>query len=259
MATFCIDIGNTHTHYGIVSPEGALSQAALPTRDIDHPLDGIAPAFWRHVARHGSVAGIAFCSVVPAATPLLQRTLELQNIQLPLFQLTHERQLGVAVRYPKPAEIGQDRLANAVGAKAHFGAPAIVIDLGTAVTFDVVTASLGYEGGVIAPGIEIMRSYLHEKTAQLPRLGERFDYTGVIGRSTIEAMTVGTVLGFAGMIQALLDALLAELTARGESPVHVLATGGAAEHILSRLRPLPVAVPDLTLRGLAAAFALNHS
>ena len=258
MPCFCIDIGNTHTHFGVVPVTGSMVPSRLPTRLIDHPIDGIAPAFWREINAHGPVTGISFCSVVPAASPLLRRVLDLQRIQLPVFQLTHTANLGVPISYPRPAEIGQDRLANSAGAHALFGTPAVVIDLGTAVTFDVITPSRGYEGGVIAPGIEIMRSYLHEKTAQLPLLDDTTDISRAIGQSTLEAMRIGTVIGFAGLIQALLDAIVAELHQRGEPAPRVLCTGGAAGHIAGRVRPDPISVPDLTLRGLAAAFRLNQ-
>jgi type III pantothenate kinase len=134
----------------------------------------------------------------------------------------------------------------------------VVIDLDTAVTFDIITAGGGYEGGIIAPGLAVMRAYLHERTAQLPALDESLEVTGAIGRSTIEAMRIGTVVGFRGMIQALLAAVLAELAARGGPPPAVFATGGDAARLLDRLRPPPRVVPDLTLRGLAAAWRLKY-
>lgn len=254
---FCIDIGNTHAHYGVVGSMGTLRQGSVRTRMIDHPIEGIAAPFAHLQTAHGPFAGIAFCTVVPRAAPLLCRVLEKSG--LPLFHLTHTAKLGLPITYPHPAEIGQDRLANAVGANTLFGSPAIVIDLGTAVTFDLVTTAGGYEGGIIAPGIDVMRSYLHERTAQLPLLGEAPEIVSVIGRSTIEAMHIGTVLGFAGMIQALLDAVLAEFSQRGERPPHLLVTGGAAPAIADRLHPHPQDVPDLTLHGLAAAYWLNRS
>lgn len=253
----CLDIGNTHAHYGIVADGRPLFQRELPTKLLDHPADGLGPVLAPLLAEHPRLAGLAFCSVVPTATKLLQRVLELHRFSLPVFQLTHEKKLGVPITYPHPAEIGQDRLANTAGAHALVGAPAIVIDLGTAVTFDIVTRAGGYEGGLIAPGVELMRSYLHEKTAQLPLLDSAIETSGAIGRSTLEAMRIGAVIGFGGMIQALLDAVLAELAARGEPPPKILATGGSAALLQKTLRRPYTAVPDLTLRGLAAAWALN--
>jgi type III pantothenate kinase len=253
----CIDIGNTHTHYGVTANGQALSQHQLPTRAIDHQVKGFGPILDRLLAAHPALEGAAFCSVVPAASILLARVFEQQRFTRPVFQLTPEKRLGVPLSYPKPEEIGQDRLANAAGAQALCGTPAIVIDLGTAVTFDILTRSRGYEGGIIAPGLDVMRRYLHEQTALLPLLDDSLELPGVIGRSTVEAMRIGTVIGLGGMIQALLDAVLAEMARRGEPPPRVLATGGTASLLEKTLRQPFTVVPDLTLRGLAAAWRLN--
>ena len=257
MPLLCIDIGNTHTHYGVAANGQTRFQRALPTRLIDHPSDGFGPVLERIVADHPALEGAAFCAVVPAAAKLLRRVFELHKFARPLWQLTPDQRLGVPLSYPKPEEIGQDRLANAAGAQAFCGTPAIVIDLGTAVTFDIVTRAHGYEGGIIAPGVGVMRRYLHEQTALLPLLDDSLEVSGVIGRSTVEAMRIGTVIGFGGMIQALLDAVLTELARRGEPLPKVLATGGAAALLEKTLRHPFTLVPDLTLRGLAAAWRLN--
>ena len=254
----CIDIGNTNTHYGIVAEnEGARAQYDIPTRTLEDPALGIGPKIAGLLARHPGIEGLAFCSVVPAATEVLRRVLPRDAFTLPVLHLTHDKRLGVPITYPRPNEIGQDRLANAAGARALSELPAIVIDMGTAVTFDIVTRAHGYEGGIIAPGVELMRRYLHEQTAQLPALDESVDVTRSIGQSTIEAMRIGTVIGFGGMIQALLDAVLAELAKRGETNPRVLSTGGSAAILRERLKTPFQVVPDLTLRGLAAAWALN--
>jgi type III pantothenate kinase len=257
MPLLCIDIGNTHTHYGVVSNGQALFQRELPTRLIDHPTEGFGPVLERIVASHPGLEGTALCSVVPAATNLLEHVFALHRFARPVFQLTSDKRLGVPLGYPKPQEIGQDRLANAAGAQAFCGAPVIVIDLGTAVTFDIITRSRGYEGGIIAPGLDVMRRYLHEQTALLPLLDDTLEVSRVIGQSTPEAMRIGTVIGFGGMIQALLDAVLAELARRGEPLPKVLATGGATALLQRTLRHPFTVVPDLTLRGLAATWRLN--
>jgi type III pantothenate kinase len=255
----CLDIGNTHTHFGIVGPDGARAMSAVPTPRLDHAVDGLGPRLAALLADQPNLAGAAFCSVVPAAAPLLRRVLEAARFAPPVFQLTPAAALGIPIAYPHPAEIGQDRLANAAGAHALRGSPVIVIDLGTAVTFDIVTRRGGYEGGIIAPGAALMRKYLHEQTAQLPLLGDGpVAVTGAIGRSTVEAMQIGLKIGFAGLIQALLDATLAELAAAGEPVPALIATGGDAAWLTPRLRQTCTVVPDLTLRGLAVAWALNR-
>ena len=118
MPLLCIDIGNTHTHYGVVSNGQTLFQREFPTRLIDHPSEGFGPVLERVVASHPDLEGAAFCSVVPAASSQLQRVFEQRRFARPLFQLTPDKRLGVPLGYPKPQEIGQDRLANAAGAQA---------------------------------------------------------------------------------------------------------------------------------------------
>lgn len=249
-----LDVGNTHTHLAL-HHDGALSaQEDIPTPALD-ALDSPLRAL---LAATPAIKSLAFCSVVPAATP---RVLGLvAAVGLPAWQLTHEARLGVPITYPRPAEIGQDRLANAAGAHALApGRPAIVIDLGTAVTFDLVTPEGGYEGGIITPGPALVTRYLHERTAQLPLVTDlTTPVTSVIGRSTAEAIRIGAVIGFAGLIQALLDAVLAEFAARGLPPAEIFLSGGAAEVVKGRLRQSARIVPDLALVGLAAAHALNH-
>jgi type III pantothenate kinase len=253
----CIDIGNTHTHFGVVENGAARFMKTMSTRELDHYTQGMGAQLSQIFAEHPGVKGVAFCSVVPDATERIRRVFERWRLMVPVFQLTWEKNLGVAIGYPRPAEIGQDRLANAAGAKAMVGAPAVVIDMGTAVTFDIVTQEKGYEGGIIAPGVEVMRRYLHEQTALLPQIDDNIDISRAIGQSTIEAMRIGTVIGFGGMIQALLDAVLKELSGRGATNIAVLATGGSADLLRQRLTTPFQVVPDLTLRGLAAAWELN--
>ncbi len=254
---FCIDIGNTHTHFGVVADDGARFMRHVITIEIEDPARGIAPELERALAEYPAIRGVAFCSVVPAATGKLIRVLSHFKLPSTPFQLSYDKKLGVEIGYPRPQEIGQDRLANAVGAKAFFGVPAIVIDMGTAVTFDVVTQQNGYEGGIIAPGVEVMRKYLHEQTALLPKLEGDLEVSRAIGQSTVEAMRIGTVIGFGGMIQALLNAVVLELSARGETNPRVLATGGTAELLRKTLQTPFQTVPDITLRGLAVAWELN--
>ncbi len=257
MPILCIDIGNTHAHYGVVGDSSAYSAGEVRTRLLDHPDEGILARLPVLLAAPNPPNAIAFCSVVPSVTPVFLRTISASG--LPVWQITHEQKLGVPVSYPNPTEIGQDRLANTAGAHALFGSPAIVIDLGTAVTFDIVTKTGGYEGGIIAPGPAMMRDYLHERTAQLPFVDDSRGITSAIGKSTVEAMRIASVIGFPGMIQALLDAVLAELSRRGESAPAIITAGGAAVAIDGRLRQRPTDSPDLTLLGLAASWRLNNA
>lgn len=262
----CIDIGNTHTHLALFR-DGVLSgQRDIPTPLLDAPDSPLHALLASLQVSSSSLqpssaalgGGIAFCSVVPAATPKLRAAAAAAG--LPCWQLTHEVALGVPVTYPRPTEIGQDRLANAAGAHALApGRPAVVIDLGTAVTFDLVTPEGGYEGGIITPGPALVTRYLHERTAQLPLVTDlTTPVVSVVGKSTAEAIRIGAVVGFAGLIQALLDAVLAEFAARGLPEAEIFLSGGAAQVVEGRLRQPARVVPDLALLGLAAAHRLNH-
>ena len=139
-----------------------------------------------------------------------------------LFLLRNLSRIGIA--YPKPQTIGPDRLANAVAARVHFGAPVVVVDFGTAVTFDVVDRAGNYVGGIIAPGLAAMTGYLHEKTALLPRIEIR-EPRGIVGKSTEQAMLVGAVHGYRGLIKELIARFKSHLKTRA---LPVVATGGYA-------------------------------
>ena len=162
------------------------------------------------------------------------------------MELTHRTVAGIGVDYPRPETIGADRLANAVAVRHRYGAPAVVVDFGTAVTFDVVDGRGCYVGGIIAPGLSAMTDYLHEKTALLPRIRLR-DVRRAIGRSTEEAMLAGTVYGYRGLIRALLTGVRA---AMGVRRLPVVATGGYAKLMARGLPEINCVEPALTLDGL---------
>jgi type III pantothenate kinase len=153
---------------------------------------------------------------------------------------------GVGVDYPKPNSIGPDRLANAVAARERFGAPVVVVDFGTAVTFDVVDSKGNYVGGIIAPGLAAMTNYLHEKTALLPKIKIR-EVKSAVGKSTEHAMLVGAVQGYRGLVRELIGELKRELRVK---KLPVVATGGYAKLIAAKLPEISAVAPDLTLEGL---------
>jgi len=255
MNVLCLDVGNTRAHAGVLSGGRVLSQCAVPTPQAADPVAGLGPRLAELARGPHQPAGIAFCSVVPKATAALLPVLAATG--WPLFHLTAEwcPKLGLPLDYPEPAQIGQDRLALAFGTLAYHGAPAVTIDLGTAVTFDVLNKRGAYAGGIIAPGLGLMTRYLHEQTALLPALdpNDLMVSTG-LGTSTIEAMKIGCTTGFAGMIRAILDRLLLELKLRGEGEVHVVATGGSAGQLPRAWLGEIHFDPDLLLRGLEEAW-----
>jgi type III pantothenate kinase len=192
-----------------------------------------------------AINGAALCSVVPRMTPRVKKFVRQQWKQGTL-ELTPATIAVVGIDYPKPNSIGPDRLANAVAACRHYGAPAVVVDFGTAVTFDVVDAQSNYVGGIIAPGLAAMTDYLHEKTALLPKIRIR-EVDAVIGKNTEQAMLIGAVHGYRGLVRELIAELKRELKVKN---LPVVATGGYARLMAAKLPEITAVEPSLTLEGL---------
>jgi type III pantothenate kinase len=244
-----LDIGNTHTHLGLADGRRVFKQADIPT--FAWFAHGAAGRIQKFVGANG-IAGAAVCSVVPRATPLAKKILKPYKVEI--FELHSGSVRGVGIDYPKARSIGPDRLANALAARRRFGAPVVVVDFGTAVTFDVVDRRGNYAGGIIAPGLAAMTDYLHEKTALLPKIEIR-DIHSVIGKSTQEAMLVGAVHGYRGLVRELIRGLRRELRARR---LPVVATGGYAKLIAAKLPEISAVEPDLTLEGLRLAWEATY-
>jgi len=240
--TLLLDIGNTHTHAGLADESGILRHVDLPTAAW---AGGAMPGLLDRLTRRVKLGGAAFCSVVPAASAACRAFLA-SRAPLPNLELTHKTLRGVGIDYPKPATIGPDRLANAAAVHHRHGHPALVVDFGTAVTFDVVNREGNYAGGIIAPGLAAMTDYLHERTALLPRIRIR-EVEAVIGKNTKQAMLIGAVHGYRGLVRELIQEVRREL---GGGPLPVVATGGYAALIASKLREITEVNPNLTLEGL---------
>lgn len=236
------DIGNTNTHVGLANQRRVTRHADIPTAAW---FSGLAPSRLAHFVAGARVEAVGICSVVPRATPVVRNVVRALWNRSSL-ELTPKTLKGVGIDYPKPDTIGPDRLANAVAARHRFGAPVVVVDFGTAVTFDVVNRRGDYVGGIIAPGLAAMTDYLHDKTALLPRIQIR-EFKRAIGKSTEEAMLVGAVHGYRGLVRGLIAELRRELRARR---LPVIATGGYAKLIAAKLPEISAVEPDLTLEGL---------
>src|ERR1700689_5175495 len=237
-----LDIGNTHTHLGLANEERVVKQINIPTASW---FKGGAGKLISRFAGRAKIRGAALCSVVPKATPRALDAVK-RGWKIECLVLSPKTLRGVGIDYPKPGTIGPDRLANAIAVKHHFGAPAVVVDFGTAVTFDVVDKKGNYIGGIIAPGLNAMTDYLHEKTALLPRISIR-DVRAVIGKNTEQAMLIGAVHGYRGLIGELARRLKRELKCRR---LPVVATGGYASLISNKLPEVTAVRPLLTLEGL---------
>jgi type III pantothenate kinase len=235
-----LDIGNTHTHLGLAGRK-VFRQTEIPTK---HWFDRRAAALVKCFCGERKITGAALCSVVPKATKPAGRFLD--GLDAMWVELNSRTLRGIGIDYPRPATIGPDRLANALAARRFFGAPSVVVDFGTAVTFDVVNGDGNYAGGIIAPGLAAMTTYLHEKTALLPKIEIR-ETKSVIGKSTTEAMLVGAVHGYRGLVRELIQEVRGEL---GVEELPVVATGGYAKLMARGLPMISAVMPSLTLEGL---------
>lgn len=232
-----IDAGNTTTDFAVTDGRRIGRIISVPTAQIA----GIPRAV-------GAYTAVVLASVVPAATRKLQRWLS-----VPTIAVSAKCDLGIGIRYPNRKQIGADRLANAVGVAKLYGAPAIVVDFGTAVTFDIVNSRWEYVGGVIAPGLAAMTDYLHEHTALLPHIDLR-EPRSVIGKSTVAAMEVGAVVGYRGLVKEILEALRRE---PGLRRAVVVATGGYGGLIAQKVPAIQHVNPMLTLEGLRFIYLHN--
>ncbi len=237
-----IDVGNGRTKLGLSTADALLDRRELPTH-------GLTEAAIRQTLAGWDFSRVVLASVVPAAVPVWR-------VVFPeLLELRHDTPMGIGIRYPKPESIGTDRLANAVALAHLHGAPGIVIDFGTAVTFDILSADKHYIGGVIAPGLRLMTDYLHERTALLPQV-ELAEPASAIGTSTLAAIQAGAAIGYRGMIRGILEALKKELP--GGQGAQVVATGGDAAWIISGMGQNIAVDSDLTLHGLRLVGNLNR-
>jgi len=243
------DVGNTHTHVGLADHRRVRTQFDIPSSDW---LNGRAPRTLARFIGRTTIDAAALCSVVPRTTPLILHHVRASFGKSTLV-LTPKTLRLVGIDYPHPDTIGPDRLANAAAAFARFGAPCLVVDFGTAVTFDVIDSAGNYVGGIIAPGLAAMTDYLHEKTALLPRIKIR-EISSAIGKSTEQAMLVGAVHGYRGLVRELIMELKRELNVR---KLPVIATGGYAKLIAAKLPEIIAVDPALTLEGLRLIHAAS--
>ncbi len=238
-----IDNSNSFTKLSLASRTSLLGSARrISTRELNAASFDRALRGWKFDA-------VVLSSVVPEKGNWMADHLAGK----PLVRVSAALELGVGIEYPKPQTIGADRLANAASAAALFGAPVVVVDFGTAVSFDIIARGRKYVGGVIAPGLEAMTDYLHQRTALLPKIS-LLEPPSAIGKSTKQAMLAGAVYGYRGLVRQILSEIKAEL---GERRLRVVATGGYAELIAAGLPEIQTVLPNLTLEGLRIIGTLN--
>jgi type III pantothenate kinase len=249
-----VDVGNTETMLGVFREAELAWQwrmSTVPDRTADELalhfggfLEHQDLSFDRHIT------AVVVSSVVPSATRALREMVRRYFGFRPLV-VEPGVKTGIPVLTDNPKEVGADRIVNSLAAVEKHGAPAIVVDFGTATTFDAVSEAGEYVGGVIAPGIEISARALYQHTAQLRRV-ELLRPSSVIGKSTVEALQSGLLYGYASMVDGLVERLSKEL---GQPTV--IATGGLAPVLIEECRTIDEHEPWLTLEGLRIVFARN--
>ncbi len=259
-----IDVGNTNTVLGVFEPKPAEPGAVRYGRLIAHwrvsttktqTVDEYGVLFRNLFAMNGldvsSVQGTVISSVVPPLDSTLREVCERYFHMKPLF-IEPGVKTGMPVHYDNPAEVGADRIVNSVAAFEKFGTPCIVVDFGTATTFDVVSAKGEYLGGVITPGIGISADALFEHTARLPRVDIRKPHR-VLATNTVNSLQSGLYYGYLGLIDGILERLLAEMGPN----VTVVATGGLASLMGGGSKYIREVDDLLTLEGLRIIYERN--
>ena len=246
-----IDVGNTHTVFGLFGGEHLVEQFRVGTNPAQ-TADELA-VLLRSLIELEGLDGIVLCSSVPQLVREYEGFAE-RWAGVELLVLGPGVPTGVPIRYDDPREVGPDRIANAVAARERHGAPSVVVDFGTSTNFDVVSAAGEFAGGVLAPGIEISMEALFAHAARLPKVPFVAPLR-VISQTTVSALQSGLVYGFAGQVDAIVDRIRAEL---GAEDAPVVATGGLAELIAPHSRTITTVDPELTLHGLRLVWERNR-
>jgi type III pantothenate kinase len=251
-----IDTGNTNTVFAVFDDAGKILGEWRSSTSINRTADEIGVWLGQLMGMAGierrSIDAVIISSVVPATLFSLRLLSRRYFSCQALVVGAPDVKLGIEVLVERPEEVGADRLVNAVGAHLEYGGPMIIVDFGTATTFDVIDENGAYLGGVIAPGVNLSLEALHTASAQLPRVAigrpER-----IIGKNTVQAMRSGIFWGYIGLIEGMIARIRSEYGAT----LDVIATGGLAPLFTECTGAIPRSDPDLTLKGLLAVHRLN--
>lgn len=256
-----IDVGNTQTTLGLFDGEEIVEHWRIstdPRRTADEMAVLLQGLMGAHpiVSHDDRIAGLAICSSVPSVLHELREVTRRYYGDVPAVIVEPGVKTGVHVLMDNPKEVGADRIVNALAANHLYGGPCIVVDFGTATTFDAVNERGDYVGGAIAPGIEISVEALGVRGAQLRKI-ELARPRNVIGKNTVEGMQSGILYGFAGQVDGLVNRMARELS-KDPDDVQVIATGGLAPLVLGEAETIDVHEPWLTLIGLRLIFERNR-
>ncbi|GMW03475.1 MAG: type III pantothenate kinase [Candidatus Hydrogenedentota bacterium] len=250
-----MDVGNSHTVLGLYEGDAAVAHWRLVTshaRTSDEMRILLLMLFQQDGLDPRSVTGCCVSSVVPQVNGAMQTACEQSFGVKPLFVGPGVR-TGLVIQVENPKEVGADRIVNAVAATNDYQGPLIVVDFGTATTFDAISGAGEYKGGVIVPGIQISADALSEKCAKLPRV-EIIRPEHVIGRDTVSHIRSGITYGYADLVDGLIARMSQEMGAKPTT----IATGGFAELISSIASRIDHVDPYLTLKGLRLIFYKNE-
>ncbi len=256
-ALLAIDVGNTNVHFGLWHDgDWVISWRArtVPDKMPDEYAVLLSNFLQSSELSYDAISGVAIGSVVPRLTTtfieLVQRYIHVEPLVV-----THRTKTGVRVEIDQPEQAGADRIINSAAVVALYGAPAIVIDFGTATTFDIVSADGAYRGGAIAPGINVSQDALVNATAQLHKVNLQ-PPPCVIGTNTIHAMQSGIFLGYVAMIEGMVARFKAAMQ---DKNVKVIATGGLAVLFDQNTNVIDLIAPELTLEGLRVIYEMNQA
>ncbi|HEU4568818.1 MAG TPA: type III pantothenate kinase [Marmoricola sp.] len=258
MTLLCADIGNSHTTLGLVEEGDVLDhwRVATDERRTADEWGVLVRGLLRESTVGDRVVGVAVCATVPAVLHEWREMLVRDFGTVPNVVVEPGVRTGVPVLMDNPREVGADRVVNALAAATLYDGPTIVVDFGTATTFDVVSARGEYLGGAIAPGIDISLEALGRRGAQLRKV-ELLRPRSVIAKNTVEALQSGLVFGFASQVDGIVARMLTELAVPPES-VNVVATGGLAPIVVDECASFTDQQPWLTLLGLELVFHRNR-
>ena len=253
-----IDSGNTNIVFAVYGADGSLRGSWRAATEAKRTADEYAVWLTQLMALEGltpdDVDGAIIANVVPPTMHALKTLCGRYFKVTPLVIGEPGMDIGIEIRIARPDQVGEDRLVNAVAAHASFRGPLIVIDFGTATTFDVIGADGAYEGGVIAPGINLSLEALDRAAAKLPRIAIKEPPQQVIGQATIPAMESGAYWGYVGLIEGLVTRIKGEYG----QPMKVVATGGLALLFARATDCIDEVDSDLTLRGLLSIYRANR-
>lgn len=246
-----IDIGNTHTVFGVYRKTKLVADWRV-TSMLQRTEDEVGAQVRLFLTEAGiplkQVHNVGISSVVPNLTDIFSMMARKYFRVEPLI-ISSELNLGITIRYDDPTSVGADRLCNAVAGYTLFGGPLIIIDFGTATTYDVVAGNGDYLGGVIAPGIETSAVDLHRRAAKLPKVELHFPGT-TIGRNTVSSMQAGILFGAVDAMEGMVQRIQRELGAQGHKKATVIATGGFSQFMADHSNVISRCIPSLVLDGV---------